>query len=78
MIEQGSGVNVAGRIESGYVQSGESVLVLPANELASVRGETQRQRETKRQTRDRETERQRDYIFLKVLLLTMSQINGQL
>lgn len=34
---QGSGVNIAGRIESGYVQCGESILVLPANELASVR-----------------------------------------
>ena len=76
MIGQGSGVNVAGRIESGYVQSGETVLVLPANELASVRGETERQRETR--DRERQRDRERDYIFLKVLLLTMSQINGQL
>ena len=35
---QGSGFNVAGRIESGHLQVGESVLVLPANEIASVRG----------------------------------------
>ena len=36
----GSGFNVAGRIESGHIQLGESVLVLPANETASIKGET--------------------------------------
>ena len=42
---QGSGVNIAGRIESGYVQCGESILVLPANELASVRSKRGNRRE---------------------------------
>lgn len=34
---QGSGFSVAGKIESGHVQVGETVLVQPANEYASVK-----------------------------------------
>ena len=30
---------MAGRIESGHIQLGESILVLPANEIASIKGE---------------------------------------
>ena len=37
-LGQGAGISIAGRIESGHVQTGESVLLLPANELVSVRG----------------------------------------
>ena len=37
---QGSGFSVSGRIESGYLQQGDNVLVLPANEHASVKGMT--------------------------------------
>lgn len=33
----GSGFNVAGRIESGHVQLGENVFVLPAGEIATVK-----------------------------------------
>ena len=36
---------MAGKIESGYVQSGESVLVVPANELTSVKSKRKRERE---------------------------------
>ena len=42
----GSGFNVAGRIESGHIQLGESVLVLPANETASIKGETRSQQDS--------------------------------
>jgi elongation factor 1 alpha-like protein len=35
---QSGGANVAGRIESGCIQIGESVMILPANELGSVKG----------------------------------------
>ena len=38
-LAQGSGLSVAGRIESGHMQVGDSVLVQPANELATIRGE---------------------------------------
>ena len=34
----GSGFNISGRIESGHVQLGESVMVLPAGEVATVKG----------------------------------------
>lgn len=34
---QGAGFSVSGRIESGYLQQGDNVLVLPANEHASVK-----------------------------------------
>ena len=44
-IGQGAGISVAGRIESGYVQSGETVLVVPANELVSVRSKDRERRE---------------------------------
>ena len=35
----GSGFSVAGRIESGHVQVGESVLVLPVGDTATVKSE---------------------------------------
>ncbi len=35
---QGSGFNVSGRLESGHVQVGQSVLIQPANEVATVKG----------------------------------------
>lgn len=35
---QGAGFSVSGRIESGVLQPGDNVLVLPANEYASVKG----------------------------------------
>lgn len=34
---QGSGFNVAGRVESGHVQIGENVIILPAQEMASIK-----------------------------------------
>ena len=34
---QGSGFSVSGRVESGVLQQGDIVLVLPANEHASVK-----------------------------------------
>ena len=34
---QGTGFSVSGRIESGVLQPGDNVLVLPANEYASVK-----------------------------------------
>lgn len=37
---QGSGFNVSGRLESGHVQVGESVLVQPANEVATIKAVT--------------------------------------
>ena len=37
-IGQGTGFNVSARIESGFLQQGDNVLVLPANENASVKG----------------------------------------
>ena len=37
-IAQGAGFSVAGRIESGHLQQGDSVLVLPANEVANIKG----------------------------------------
>ena len=45
LLGQGAGISVAGRIESGYVQSGETVLVVPANELVSVRSKDRERRE---------------------------------
>ena len=39
-VGQGSGLTVAGRIESGHIQVGEGVLVLPANETANIKGTT--------------------------------------
>jgi len=36
---QGAGLSIAGRIESGHMQLGDSVLVQPANEVATIRGE---------------------------------------
>lgn len=35
---QGAGFSVSGRIESGFLQQGDNVLVLPANECATVKG----------------------------------------
>ena len=40
IIGHGSSVNVSGRVEAGHVQNGSSVVVLPANEAASVKGES--------------------------------------
>ena len=37
-IGQGAGFSVSARIESGFLQQGDVVLVLPANETASVKG----------------------------------------
>ncbi len=37
-IGQGSGFNVSGRLESGHVQVGQSVLIQPANEVATIKG----------------------------------------
>ncbi len=37
-VGQGSGFNVSGRLESGHVQVGQSVLIQPANEVATVKG----------------------------------------
>lgn len=37
-VGQGSGFNISGRLESGHVQVGESVLVQPANEIAQIKG----------------------------------------
>ena len=37
-IGQGAGFSVSARIESGFLQQGDNVLVLPANEYASVKG----------------------------------------
>lgn len=34
----GTGICITGKIESGHVQVGESVLLLPANEIISVKG----------------------------------------
>ncbi|XP_064382264.1 HBS1-like protein [Halichondria panicea] len=34
---QGSGFNVSGRLESGHVQVGQSVLIQPANEVATIK-----------------------------------------
>ncbi len=34
----GSGFSVSARIDSGHVQAGDGVLVMPANEVASVKG----------------------------------------
>jgi elongation factor 1 alpha-like protein len=34
----GSGFNVAGRIDSGHIQVGESIAILPAGETATVKG----------------------------------------
>ncbi len=36
-IGLGSGFNVSGRIDSGHVQVGESVLILPAQEIATIK-----------------------------------------
>ena len=33
----GSTVNVSGRVEAGHVQNGSTVVILPANEMASVK-----------------------------------------
>ncbi|XP_072912425.1 HBS1-like protein isoform X1 [Hemitrygon akajei] len=38
--DQGSGFNVAGKIEAGYVQTGDRVLVVPPNETCTVKGIT--------------------------------------
>ena len=35
----GSGFNIAGRIDSGHVQIGESVVILPVGETATVKSE---------------------------------------
>ena len=40
----GSGFNISGRIESGHVQLGESIMVLPAGEVATVKGMGGRER----------------------------------
>ena len=37
-IGQGAGFAVSGRIESGFLQQGDNVLVLPSNEYALVKG----------------------------------------
>ena len=37
-IGQGAGFSVSARIESGFLQQGDNILVLPANENASVKG----------------------------------------
>lgn len=37
-IGQGAGFSVSARIESGFLQQGDNILVLPANETASVKG----------------------------------------
>lgn len=37
-VGQGSGFNIAGRLESGHVQVGESILVQPANQIANIKG----------------------------------------
>lgn len=34
----GTGTCVAGKIETGHVQVGEGVLLLPANEIANIKG----------------------------------------
>ncbi|XP_078255872.1 HBS1-like protein isoform X1 [Rhinoraja longicauda] len=36
--DQGSGFNVTGKIEAGYVQTGDRVLVVPPNETCTVKG----------------------------------------
>ena len=36
-IGVGTGTCVSGRLESGHVQVGEAVLLLPANELATIK-----------------------------------------
>ncbi|XP_051880223.1 HBS1-like protein isoform X2 [Pristis pectinata] len=38
--DQGSGFNVTGKIEAGYVQTGDRVLVVPPNETCTVKGIT--------------------------------------
>ncbi|XP_067840949.1 HBS1-like protein isoform X3 [Heptranchias perlo] len=38
--DQGSGFSVTGKIEAGYVQTGDRVLVMPPNETCSVKGIT--------------------------------------
>lgn len=37
-IGQGAGLSVAGRVDSGHVQVGENILVLPAQEAATIKG----------------------------------------
>ena len=39
LLAPGSGFNVAGRIDSGHIQVGESVAVLPVGEAATVKSE---------------------------------------
>ena len=34
----GTGICISGRIESGHVQVGETLVLLPANEIISVKG----------------------------------------
>ncbi len=36
-LGQGSGFNVSGRVDSGHVQVGEHVLILPAQETVSIK-----------------------------------------
>lgn len=36
----GSGFSISGRIEAGYIQSGDRMLIMPASELATVKGIT--------------------------------------
>ena len=37
VLGQGAGLSVAGRVDSGHVQVGENVLVLPAQEVATIK-----------------------------------------
>ena len=36
-VGHGAGVSITGKVNSGYVQVGESVYVLPAQEMASIK-----------------------------------------
>lgn len=38
VLDQGSGFCVTGKIEAGYVQVGERLLVMPPNETCTVKG----------------------------------------
>ena len=37
LIGHGSSVNVSGRVEAGHIQNSSTVVVLPANEAATVK-----------------------------------------
>lgn len=40
LSDQGSGFCVTGKIEAGYVQTGDRVLAMPPNETCTVKGNT--------------------------------------